>query len=64
MGCVQSADSRSVCDEGYHGSVGAGNHEDPDVTPSGVLDSSQEHISDRHEQQTRDDVQRPFSGSV
>lgn len=63
--CVISiADLRSISDEGDHSSVSAGDHEDPDVAPSGVLDSGQEHISDGHENKTCDDVQRSLPRTV
>jgi hypothetical protein len=61
---LRTADLRSVRDKGDHGSVGTGDHEDPDVTPSGVLDSGQEHISDGHENKTCDDVQRSLPRAV
>jgi hypothetical protein len=53
---ISIADLRSISDERDHSSVGAGDHEDPNVAPSGVLDSGQEHISDGYEKKTRDDM--------
>ena len=61
---ISTAHLRSVCDERDHSSIGAGDHEDPDVTPSGVLDSGQQHISDGHENKTCDDVQRSLPRTV
>jgi hypothetical protein len=61
---LQTFDSRSISKKGDDCRVRACNHEDSSVSPSDVLTSSQEDITDGDEKDSSDDMEGSFSGSI